>query len=109
MVLCQHWDNKVRLPPPTRSLSKHSPALNELHLLLGGRSSYSPTAAVVSQISSLKNLQHLTMDFVVSEVGLLLRSSTIKCIGLESLSPNPCTSKWYRWATSTVCSNAITA
>eukprot|EP00878_Enallax_costatus_P014428 GHUV01015089.1.p1 GENE.GHUV01015089.1~~GHUV01015089.1.p1 ORF type:complete len:372 (+),score=75.95 GHUV01015089.1:171-1286(+) len=67
LVVCQPLDNKVRRAPATESLAKHSPALTELQLLLCGRSSYGPAAAVVGQVSSLKNLQHLTMDFVVSE------------------------------------------
>jgi hypothetical protein len=59
-------DNPHARLPALTGLSKYSPALRELQLLLSGRSAYEAVTEAMGGIQQLAGLQALTLQFVVS-------------------------------------------
>jgi hypothetical protein len=53
-------------PPALNGLTKHSPALRELRLLLSGRSAYTAVTEAMGDLEKFGSLQELTLQFVVS-------------------------------------------
>lgn len=60
-------DNPHARLPALTGLSKHSPALRKLQLLLSGRSAYEAVTEAMGGLQQLAGLQELSLQFVVSQ------------------------------------------